>query len=134
MLEMVTKEKYELKNHDDYDEVLCEWQENFSFLQPKLFKKGKKSKNEPLLKIKLHDHDGKSSFEMIIVNYNNILQKVDAYFQDVGANSHCPFFEFVVTAKMTVCFKNQKSDCFTKTFSEKYYLKAFKSGCTSFTE
>ena len=119
MLEMLTGERYELKNHDDYDKVLCEWQENFAFIRSKLFKKSKKSKTEPLLKIGIHEHDGKSSFEMIHVNYKNILQRIDASFQNVGVNSHCSFFEFVVTAKMTVCFKNQKNNCFTKTFSEK---------------
>ena len=123
MLEMVTEEKFELKIQDDYDGALCEWQEIFSFLRPKLLKR---SKEGLLLLMGVHEHDGKSSFELIAKHHNHMLQKIDASFQDVGANSHCPFFEFVVTAKMTVCFKNKKHNYFTDTFSEKGMFRVKK--------
>jgi len=116
MLEMVTEEKFELKIQDDYDGVLCKWQEIFSFLRPKLLKR---SKEGLLLHMGVHEHDEKSSFELIAKHHNYLLQKIDASFQDFGVNSHCPFFEFVVTAKITVCFKNKEHSYFTNTFSEK---------------
>ena len=106
MLEMLSKEKFELAEHDNFDEILSEWAENFGILQRNMVKKGKNSKNEPLLKPGLHERDGKSSFEMIKVNYPNMIKLASAKGKDVGANSHCTFFEFEIVVDIRVCFEN----------------------------
>ena len=105
MLEMVTNEKIELEEMDDFDQ--SDISEAIDFLRPRLKKRGKSkggtSKGGPL---PLVDHDAKSSLFLIQANYPAFITHATE-FQQTGPNSHCPFFKYTGKATITVTDKDQ---------------------------
>ena len=98
MLEMLTNEKIELEEYDDFENYDTLFRESVRYLKQRLKKKGKSGKGNPL---PLPETDPKSCFELIKVNYPRLITDFKMPSENVG-DSHCRFFEYSGFVEVTI--------------------------------
>ena len=99
MLEMLTNEKIELEECDEFNNYKTMFVESVQYLKQRLKKRGKGNAGKPL---PLPEHDPKSCFNLLSSNYPSLISGLEMTWEDVGVNSHCTFFKYSGSAKITV--------------------------------